>query len=75
MPNYMVTYAMFGIFNYLIERIIDMYERKNHKFKSPDLTNLQEVVIDYRTRIYIAVGADPEEARNRYLSRLVAKRY
>lgn len=52
-----------------------MYERKNHKFKSPDLTNLQEVVIDYRTRIYIAVGADPEEARNRYLSRLVTKRF
>jgi len=52
-----------------------MYERKNHNFKSPDLTKLQEVVIDFRTRIYIAVGADPEEARSRYLSRLATKKF
>lgn len=46
-----------------------MYEKKQNNFKSPDLTELQEVVIDLRTRIYIAIGADPVEAKNRYLSR------
>lgn len=39
-------------------------------FKSPDLSKLQEVVIDVKTKIYIAIGADPEEARSRYRSRL-----
>ncbi len=52
-----------------------MYDRKNNQFKSPDVTKLQEVVIDFRTRIYIAIGADPEEARSRYLSRLAAKKF
>lgn len=46
-----------------------MYEKKQVVFKSPDLAKMQEVVIDLRTRIYIAVGADPEEARTRYLAR------
>jgi hypothetical protein len=27
---------------------------------------MQEVIIDKRTKIYIAVGADPDEARSRY---------
>jgi len=34
---------------------------------------LQEVVIDVRTKIYIALGADPEEAKSRYLARLEEK--
>lgn len=51
-----------------------MYEKKQINFKSPDLTKLQEVVIDLRTKIYIAVGADPEEARSRYLSRFDFKK-
>ena len=37
--------------------------------KSPDISKLQEVIIDHRTKIYIALGADAEEARNRYVSR------
>jgi hypothetical protein len=37
--------------------------------KSPDISKLQEVIIDHRTRIYITPGADIEEARNRYMSR------
>lgn len=45
------------------------------KFKSPDLSKLQEVVIDLKTKIYIAVGADPEEARNRYRSRFSYKKF
>ncbi|HJZ39888.1 MAG TPA: hypothetical protein VJ203_05960 [Bacteroidales bacterium] len=40
-----------------------------NSFKSPELTKLQEVVIDYRTKIYIARGADPGEARNRFISK------
>ncbi len=51
-----------------------MYEKKQIVFKSPDLSKLQEVVIDFRTKIYIAIGADPEEARNRYFSRFGNKK-
>jgi hypothetical protein len=46
-----------------------MFEKKTNMFKSPDLSKLQEVIIDHRTKIYIAIGADIEEARDRYLSR------
>jgi hypothetical protein len=50
-----------------------MFEKKQNNFKTPDLSKLQEVVIDLRTKIYIAIGADPEEAKSRYLARLEAK--
>ena len=52
-----------------------MSEKKQPYFKSPDLKQLQEVVIDNRTKIYIAIGADPEEARSRYISRFATKKY
>lgn len=51
-----------------------MIDKKLNNFKSPDLKKLQEVVIDFRTRIYIAVGADPAEARSRYLARFAYKK-
>jgi hypothetical protein len=51
-----------------------MYEKKQVVFKSPDLSKMREVIIDHRTKIYIAPGADIEEAKNRYLSRLTFKR-
>jgi hypothetical protein len=38
-------------------------------FKSPDLSKLKAVIIDHRTTIYIAQGADIEEARDKYLAR------
>jgi hypothetical protein len=38
-------------------------------FKSPDLTKLKAVIIDHRTTIYIAEGADIEKARDKYLAR------
>jgi hypothetical protein len=38
-------------------------------FKSPDLSKLVAVIIDHRTTIYIAQGADVEEARDRYMAR------
>lgn len=52
---------------------IIMLEKKTVVFKSPDLSKLKEVVIDHRTKIYIAPGADVEEAKSRYLS-LIATR-
>ena len=50
-----------------------MFEKKQSNYQSPDLSKLQEVVIDFRTKIYIAIGADSAEARSRYFSRLDAK--
>lgn len=47
-----------------------MFDKKQSSFKTPDLKELQEVVIDVRTKIYIPIGADPEEAKTRYLSRV-----
>ena len=48
-------------------------EKRQATFNSPDLSKMQEVVIDGRTRIYIDPDADPEEARKRYLARLEAR--
>jgi hypothetical protein len=50
-----------------------MQERKQIVFKTPDITKMQEVVINQRTKLYIAVGADPDEARSRYWARQDAK--
>ncbi|MCX6253608.1 MAG: hypothetical protein NTV31_03930 [Bacteroidia bacterium] len=50
-----------------------MQERKQINFKTPDITKMQEVVINPRTKLYIAVGADPEEARSRYWARQNSK--
>ena len=51
-----------------------MFDKKQNNVKSPDLNKMQEVVIDVRTKIYIALDADPEEARTRYLSRFGVKK-
>ena len=51
-----------------------MAEKKQTVFKSPDLQKMQAVVINHRTKIYIPVNADPEEAKKRYLSRLGFKK-
>jgi len=58
----------------LIERKNSMYEKKQDHFKSPDLSKMQAVVIDRNTVIYIAIGDDPEEARNRYFARVGFRR-
>jgi len=44
-------------------------------FKSPDVSKLQEVVIDIKTKIYIPLGADSEAAKIRYLARNNNNRY
>jgi hypothetical protein len=51
-----------------------MIEKKQNNFKTPDLSKMQEVVINPRTKIYIAVDADPEEAKSRYLLRYSVKK-
>lgn len=51
-----------------------MFEKKQANYTTPDLTKLQEVIIDAKTRIYIPLGADSKEARNRYFARLGAKK-
>ncbi|HOT14000.1 MAG TPA: hypothetical protein PK252_04485 [Bacteroidales bacterium] len=49
-----------------------MFEKKT-TFKSPDLGELQEVKIDFKTKIYIPLGKNPEEAKRRILEREAEK--
>jgi hypothetical protein len=51
-----------------------MHEKKSTIVKTPDLSKLQAVVINLRTIIYIAAGADPVEAKKRYMSRFGCKK-
>jgi len=44
-----------------------LFEKKENIFKSPDLTKMQEVIIDYRTRIYIVLGANVKEAKRNFI--------
>jgi hypothetical protein len=50
-----------------------MSEKKGVNFESPNTNKMQAVVIDSKTTIYIALAADPEEAKERYLSRINRK--
>jgi hypothetical protein len=50
-----------------------MSEKKAVLFESPNLSKLQSVVIDSKTTIYIALDADPVEAKKRYLTRINRK--
>lgn len=44
-----------------------MNKKNQNNYESPDIGKLQVVVIDFRTKIYIALDADPKEAKKRYL--------
>jgi hypothetical protein len=57
----------------VIRKNYNKFDKKPILFKTPDLSKMQEVVIDVRTRIYIAPGADPVKAKERYLARIEAK--
>ncbi len=48
-----------------------MYEKKHTitNTKTPDLSKMKAVVINFKTVIYIEQGASEEEARKRYLTR------
>ena len=50
-----------------------MSDKKGQNFDSPNVSKLQAVEIDHKTTIYIAIGADPEEAKKRYLYRINPK--
>jgi len=51
----------------IVEKSFYLHDQKKRiTFKTPDIRQMQEVIIDKRTKIYIAVGADPDEARSRY---------
>ncbi len=50
-----------------------MNKKNQNIYQSPDIGKLQEVVIDFRTKIYIAIDADPKEAKKRYLLRHSSK--
>jgi len=50
-----------------------MSEKKSSNFDSPNVSKMQAVEIDHKTTIYIAIGADPVEARKRYLLRTNSK--
>jgi hypothetical protein len=52
----------------------EMSEEKRVNFRSPDLSKMKEVVIDYRTKIYIARDADPEEAKKRFYIRFANRK-
>lgn len=58
----------------VIEKKFYLMDQKKHiTVKTPDIQKMQEVIIDGRTKIYIALDADPEKARYRYNNRLQAK--
>ena len=49
------------------------FDKKKVVGKTPNVSKMQEVIIDGKTRIYIDIDADPEVARSRYLARLDAR--
>ncbi len=42
---------------------------------SPDLNELQRVVIDRNTTIYVKRGTDPDEARKRFIEKMQTRQY
>ncbi|MCK5028376.1 MAG: hypothetical protein KAR57_01990 [Bacteroidales bacterium] len=50
-----------------------MAEKKHHNFQSPDLNKMQAVIVDFKTKIFIPIGADPEKAKIRFLEKINAK--
>ena len=54
---------------------IEFYKREKRKIQpSPDITKMQMVQIDARTKIYIPADASAEEARTRYENYLVNRK-
>lgn len=42
---------------------------------SPDLNELQRVVIDRSTTIYVKKGIDPDEARRKFIEKMQTRQY
>jgi hypothetical protein len=55
------------------QKVKIMSEKKSANFDSPNVNKMQAVEIDHKTTIYIAIGADPVEAKKRYLYRINPK--
>jgi hypothetical protein len=49
-------------------------DKKKESVKSPDLSKMQMVEIDKKTKIYIAMDASVDEARSRYSDYLRVKK-
>lgn len=49
-------------------------DKKKEPIKSPDLSKMQMVEIDKKTKIYIAIGASVDDARTRYSDYLRVKK-
>ena len=45
-----------------------MFEKNQINLNSSDMSKMKAVVIDSKTRIYVALDVDPEKARARYWS-------
>lgn len=45
------------------------------KKSSPDLNNLQRVVIDRNTTIYVKEGEDPAEAKKKFIAKMQNRKY
>jgi hypothetical protein len=57
-----------------VEKSYYMHEQKKQvSFRAPDISKMQAVKIDERTKIYISLEDSPEEARARYLDKMKAK--
>jgi hypothetical protein len=50
-----------------------MREKKQNNFQSPDLNKMQSVQVDFKTKIFIPIGADPVKAKSRFLEKINAK--
>lgn len=46
-----------------------MIKKNQNIYVSPEIKDLQAVVIDLRTKIFIPMDADPVEAKKKFLSR------
>lgn len=70
---------MMKVENHIISKVErDFYrlEKKRDQIESPDISKMQEVEIDKKTKLYIALEASAEDALRRYSEYLrIKKRY
>lgn len=53
---------------------IDFYLKEKKISKSPDVSKMQMVVIDQKTKIFIAMDASADDARQRYMDHQAGKK-
>lgn len=51
-----------------------MYEKKQVVHESPNLDKMKQVIINHKTRIYIGIDEDPEEAKKRYFEKMAERK-